>query len=301
MILALLIPTIHSSVASQLGMLVVGLLAAGAAFACGWWMRGRKVVPEVPSQGTLLCPSPSHGAEDGPTCAELQSGLMRQVAHAVRNPLAGILMSAELLREEDDPDQIRASFRRIQEQGLQIKDIIDQIQQAMAVQACQFRLELQALDLGEEVGEAVRVFQGRAEPKAQTIQVMEPFPTVKVVGDRAFLQAILQELLSNAVKFSPKGSVIRVGGGRDEAGARVWVQDQGPGIKPADRSRMFKPFTRLSSVPTAGEGCLGLGLWTARAMAETLGGLLVEEPLDTRGSRFILCLLEASHTSTRTA
>lgn len=260
-------------------------------------------VPEAPPERCLLEPVDTESmAFCRPSCEELQSQLIRQVAHALRNPLAGILMGTELLEEEDDPVHIRRALLRITEQGLQIKDLIDQIQQAMAVQACQFRLELEALDLGEALGEALEAFQSRATAKGQVL-VLEAAPRTLVIADRSFLQGILRELLGNAVKFSAKGSTIRVSILRREEGLRVRIQDGGPGVRAAEREQLFQPFRRLGAVPTGGESGLGLGLWTAWNMARTLGGDVSECSDGTPGGGgcFALDLLEAVYTSTRTA
>jgi len=238
-----------------------------------------------------------------PSCEELQSQLIRQVAHALRNPLAGILMGAELLQEEDDPAHIRRTLGRITEQSLQIKDLIDQIQQAMAVQACQFRVELAGLHLRQEVQEAVEVYRTRAATKGQTLEFSPAGEDQVAIADRAFLQGVLKEMLGNAVKFSPRGGVIHISMARHEEYLRVRVRDGGPGIRDTDREGLFQPFRRLSAVPTGGESGLGLGLWTARNMARTLGGDLLEcsEGGPAGGACFALDLLEAVYTSTRTA
>lgn len=226
-------------------------------------------------------------------CPERQYLFMGKVAHALRNPLTGVLMSAELLQEEDDPAQIRMALERILEQGRQIREIIMRIQEATALEACQYRLDLEAVQLRETVQEIFDLYQSRAKTKGQRLEI-EPFSEhVRVVADRRFLSSILGEMISNAIKYSPKDAAIRLGGGPCDIGYRVWVQDEGPGIGAEERAKLFQRFVKLSPIPTAGESHIGLGLWSARIMAQTLGGDLCCRPAEPKGSRFELELLQA--------
>lgn len=267
------------------------LLILGAVILCSFgagWVLARRRGGETPPTETRTLVTDEEMA-----CPERQYLFMGKVAHALRNPLTGVLMSAELLQEEDDPSQVRMALERILEQGRQIREIIMRIQEATALEACQYRLDLEAVQLRDAVQETVDLYQSRARVKGQHLAV-EPFSDdVRVVADRRFLSSILGELVTNALKYAPKGTTVLIGGGSSELGFRVWVQDEGPGISVEERPLLFQRFVKLSPVPTAGESHIGLGLWSARVMAETLGGELRFEPAEPKGGRFVLDLLQA--------
>jgi len=285
------------------------LTVTGALLACFglgilagiWVMRRSRVecdaLPEPEEPRTIVVP-------DDMQFLDRQYLFMGKVAHALRNPLTGVLMSAELLQEEDDPTQIRQALERILEQGRQIQEVIMRIQEATALEACQYRLDLEAVQLKDAIEETVSQFRPRAKAKRQILEVDEPPPSVRVVADRRFLSSMLGELISNAIKYSPKDSTIRISTAPSDHGYAIQVADHGPGIAAEEQVQLFQRFVRLSPVPTAGESHIGLGLWSARVMTETLGGDLRVESAPGQGSRFVLDLLQAyapPSTSTTTA
>jgi signal transduction histidine kinase len=107
--------------------------------------------------------------------------------------------------------------------------------------------------------------------------------------DPLAVSRILGSLLDNAAAYSPPGAPIRASAGRDGVHALLAVQDQGPGIQPADRGRIFQRYARLASATVSPGGGLGLGLYVAKRLATAnRGQLQATEPPDGRGARFEL-------------
>jgi hypothetical protein len=140
-------------------------------------------------------------------------------------------------------------------------------------------------DLGYFLSEAVRRHRKLAEPKGTRI-MQGGEPTGKLRGDPGRLRQVVDNLISNAVKYSPPGSLIHVSALQMKTGWRVEVQDEGPGIVDKDITRLFQDFVRLSTRPTGGERSTGLGLAISRRMVEAHGGKIGVENLPGHGAIF---------------
>jgi signal transduction histidine kinase len=110
-----------------------------------------------------------------------------------------------------------------------------------------------------------------------------------VSADRSQLERLVGNLLDNAVRHARDRIVLTLAPTRD-GDAELVVADDGPGIPPAERDRVFERFTRLDDARTAGSGGAGLGLAIARDIAERHGGTLTLEPDGSAGARFVLRL-----------
>ncbi len=114
--------------------------------------------------------------------------------------------------------------------------------------------------------------------------------SVRLLGDRDRLSQILVILLDNALRHSPKGSVVRVSLEADAGKALLSVADQGPGVPTADRERIFEPFARLGAARSSGDGGSGLGLAIARTVAAAHGGSISVADSPGGGARFTVSL-----------
>src|SRR6185369_7867503 len=108
-----------------------------------------------------------------------------------------------------------------------------------------------------------------------------------VRGDRMQLLQVLLNLLGNANKFAPEGTVVRLGGEPQGDSVALWVEDQGPGLPPGGGEPLFERFRRAPGVAPRG---VGLGLWIARAIVERHGGTVAAENARSGGARFTVKL-----------
>jgi signal transduction histidine kinase len=127
------------------------------------------------------------------------------------------------------------------------------------------------LDLAALAAEVVEANRPLAERKQQRI-VLDAPAALPAVGDQERLRDAMDNLVSNAIKYSPPGGAIEVAVTRADARLRVAVRDHGPGLSPEDLSRLFGRFQRLSAKPTAGESSTGLGLSIAKRIVDLHGG-----------------------------
>jgi signal transduction histidine kinase len=128
-----------------------------------------------------------------------------------------------------------------------------------------------------------------AANKAQSLRFTpEAEGTCIVEGDEARLRDSIDNLVTNAIKYSPPGKPILIAVRRQNDQVTVSVTDEGPGLTPEDRSKLFRKFQRLSPQPTAGESSTGLGLSVTKEIIEMHGGTIRVESEPGKGSTFTI-------------
>ena len=146
------------------------------------------------------------------------------------------------------------------------------------------------LDLARMVQRVCAYYQRHARPKSIEISLTVQDDMPPVLTDRVLVTAVLDNLVSNAVKYSPSRGRIRVRVHRERDGALCAVQDEGPGLSVDDQRRLFQPGVRLSASPTGGEATSGYGLAIAKRFADQLGARLRCESTLGHGATFSLWL-----------
>jgi two-component system, OmpR family, sensor histidine kinase KdpD len=228
-----------------------------------------------------------------PPGGEPAEELLAILAHELRRPLTALLGALATLRQRDHALSVLQQQELLgiaHRQGEQLGRLLDQLLATAGVECGQARLARRSLVdaavLTEEAGRAARLAHSGHRI---AIEVAGPL-LVRV--DPLAVSRILGNLLDNAATYSPHGAPIRLSASRDGVHAVLAVQDHGPGIAPADRERIFQPYTRLDQ-PTAnpGRGGLGLGLYIARRLARAnQGQLQVTDPPGRLGARLELRL-----------
>jgi len=214
----------------------------------------------------------------------LKSEFLQMAAHDLRNPLNAISLAAsEIPPEKDaafDPgESIRSSTN-------EMLGMIEGLLDAAALESGTLKLNRTVTDLGDCVREVVERNRLQAEHKNQRLlfSTREAYPAEV---DRGRIKQAVDNLVSNAIKFSPRGEPIVVTVRREGDKIRIEVVDRGPGLTEADKKRLFGRFERLSARPTGGEASTGLGLANARQLVKLHGGEIGAESGDSsQGSRF---------------
>jgi two-component system OmpR family sensor kinase len=218
--------------------------------------------------------------------------LLAFLAHELRRPLTALLGALATLQHRHQALSVlqqQELLRMARRQGEQLGRLLDQVLAAAGLDRGHARLARRSLvdaaDLAEEAGLAARL----AHPDHPiTIEAAGPL-LVRV--DPLAVGRILGNLLDNAATHSPQQAPIRLSVRRDGVHAVLAVQDQGPGIPPDQRDRIFERYARLD-LPTTSHGVgLGLGLYIARRLARANDGeLQLTDPPGRRGARFELRL-----------
>jgi signal transduction histidine kinase len=156
--------------------------------------------------------------------------------------------------------------------------------------ALDITIRREPVDAGALVREVVAANRPSAERKSQIVSVAAPEDLV-LSGDQDRLREAIDNLVSNAIKYTPSGGSIGVQVNAVPDGIEISVRDDGAGLMPEDMARLFGRFQRLSAKPTAGESSTGLGLSIVKKIAELHGGRIsARSDGPGRGSTFTLVL-----------
>jgi signal transduction histidine kinase len=222
--------------------------------------------------------------------------LLAIVAHDLRTPLTSIRSAADVvLMYRDEPAEVTDEFlKSIRDEAARLGRLVDDFLMVSRMEVGMLEYHVEDVDLPEIAAHFVRMFEGPAAQKRQTLACQIPADLPLVLADRERLAQVLSNLLSNATRCTPDGGRIEVTArvlpappGACLGKVQVDVADDGPGIEESHRERIFDKFVRLDG---AAGGGAGLGLPIARAILESLGGRLWFEPRDGGGSRFCLTL-----------
>jgi len=202
----------------------------------------------------------------------MKDQFIAMVSHELRTPLATILGWSSILGDDTiDREILREGLATIQRSASVQKKLIEDLLDVSRTLTGKLRLSMHTLDLQEVVHAAVESMRPAAE--AKSISILTSFePAIRVSGDPDRLQQIIWNLITNSVKFTPRGGVINVVMSRAEEQALIEVRDSGDGIDASFLPHVFEPF-RQSDVSRAREHKgLGLGLSIVKYLVEAHGG-----------------------------
>ena len=215
------------------------------------------------------------------------------ISHELKTPVGALALLAETLSIEDDIVVVHRLARRVQAEASRVERVVDDLIDLSRIQSEEtpVRERVAVHLIVAQAAERVRV---AAQDKEMTINFGEPPQRLWVLGDRRQLVSAVFNLLENAVKYSPVGSVVEVRGrvSRESGGSRVEisVRDQGIGIAERDHDRIFERFYRVESTRAVNVGGTGLGLAIVRHVVVNHGGEVLVESQEGGGSTFTLVL-----------
>lgn len=229
---------------------------------------------------------------------EQKSELLGIAAHDLKNPLFGIRGLSEILLEKKELDESsQRKLKLIYESADETLELINDLLESAAASSGQVRLDMELVDIEPVAEWVVHSFRQQAEKKGQHIHFTTSEEDCRVKADERKLREAMSNLVSNAVKYSPKGSDIEVDVRRVGDQISFRVSDEGPGLSEEERKNLFSPFQRLSPEPTAGEASSGLGLYIVKQLVDLHDGeVWVESEVD-EGSTFGITLSAAWTTS----
>ncbi len=216
---------------------------------------------------------------------EQKNHFMGVVAHDLRNPLAGIAMTAELLMEEMAEPNSRKDLQRILDASHAMADLLTRFLDITRIESGQIRPEPVPVELMAFCSGRLDRFRMTASTKQQILELEGP-GSLSVMADPNFLREVLDNLISNAVKYSPMERTIRTVISQEVNWGTISVIDQGPGFTEEDKKKVFGRFMKLSAQPTGGESSVGLGLSIVKQMIEVMGGQISLESEEGQGSTF---------------
>jgi heavy metal sensor kinase len=210
-------------------------------------------------------------------------------SHELRTPLSVIRGIGEMgLRETRTPAEYKEAIGSMLEEVDRLTRLVDTLLRLSRGDAGTVRLSPEPLDLGELALDVVGSLGILAEERQQRLAVSAP-SGIRVAADRLVLRDAITNVVDNAIKYAPKQSSIGVAVARDGASATVSVSDEGPGIPPEHRERIFNRFYRIDEGRAREMGGAGLGLAIARWAVEANGGRISVDSAG-RGSVFRIVL-----------
>ena len=226
--------------------------------------------------------------------ARLRTEFVSGVSHELRTPLAQIRWFAELLhlgKLRTDEERAR-SAGIIDQEARRLTYLVENVLNFSRAEKGTNRITPASLDLEAEIRDAVEMFAPLARSRRMTVRA-SAIAGLTVTADRDALRQILLNLLDNAAKYGPAGQTISVGSSAapatDGARVRFWVEDQGPGIPPADRDRVWEPYVRLSRSAESAMGGSGIGLSVVRELVALHGGAAwIEASNPDSGARVVV-------------
>ncbi len=237
--------------------------------------------------------------ERAETAEQAKSEFLAVMSHEIRTPLQSVLGYGELLTRTDLTSVQTGYLDVIRSQGKTLLRIVQDILDFSSIRKTSYVLKEEPINLQNLLDETFNGIRPLADKKKLDCKLFIDPETPKVVkGDRVRLQQILINLLGNAVKFTPSGTVtlklelmsIEESSGTSVARIMMTVEDSGIGISPVDIKRLFEPFTQLSSSQHVPRDGAGLGLAIVKRLCELMGGEIRIESESGRGSQFHLDL-----------
>lgn len=215
--------------------------------------------------------------------------LMQIVAHDLKSPLNSVKGLSELLERMGDlnPSQkeVVKKMDIVLERGT---DLVKNLLEISALESGKLKSQTKDAELSKILKKIIADYQIRAEKKSIALHLTLPENPIQVHTDPDHYERIVDNLVSNAIKYSPKGMRVWLELKQDASHVQTLVRDEGPGISPSDQKKLFGKFQRLSARPTGGESSNGLGLAIVKAFADQLGAKINVQSDLGKGTEFML-------------
>ncbi|MGB7373884.1 PAS domain-containing sensor histidine kinase [Pontixanthobacter sp.] len=229
--------------------------------------------------------------DDANRAADMRMNLLATVSHEIRTPMTGILGMLDTMREDDSARTKARSLDLIESSSHAMMRVLDDVLQQARLDSGKITLERRTFLAGDIMRQTARLFTPLAKRTGAQIKT-DIASRSTLIGDSARIQQVLANFTSNAVKFTPQGTIIL--GCREQitetgqAEIAFTVSDNGIGIAPGAKDRLFEKFEQAEASTQAEYGGTGLGLSICRDLARIMGGdVAVESELD-QGSTFTL-------------
>ncbi len=221
----------------------------------------------------------------------LKDRFMQIAAHDLKSPLGTIGMGLQILGDAvADRDEAGQEIERVLQMMefavATMRSIIDDYLDLQTIKAGRLELDLQSIQLNHQLESVLDQFRPYADSKSIALEADLDPALPRISGDPDRLAQVINNLISNAIKFTPRGGQV-VARTRGNGGSlRLEVSDSGPGIRPEEVPLLFQEFTRLSNRPTGGEKSSGVGLAIARYLIEAHQGRIGVHTQPGQGSTF---------------
>jgi two-component system sensor histidine kinase/response regulator len=216
--------------------------------------------------------------------------LLEIVAHDLKNPLSGIQFAASMLSENAAlPEASRDHLvNSILDSAKRAFEIVAGLLETRGLEEAKASIVKDTVCLREHTVKAVKNFSQHVRRKNMSLTLNGDSQGINVLGESRSLQCCVENLISNAIKFSPRESNVTVSIERTPQSGIFRIEDEGPGILDEEVSLLFGKFTRLSARPTAGEASTGMGLHIVHELVSVMGGSVSYQRRQNGGACFVI-------------
>ena len=221
--------------------------------------------------------------------ARARSDFIAAVSHDLRMPLAQILIASETLamqRDRTDAERVSLASSIVRETR-RLVGLVDNVLLFSRSGALELTPSLRPVGVDELLDDVVDAVRLAVDDAGQTIEMIGE-RGLTITADGRLVRQALVNLVDNALKYGKAGQLIRLGAERHGERVRISVEDDGPGVPEAERTRVFEPYTRLPEDQVSERTGTGLGLAVVRRISEACGGRVWIEDGTTRGARVIV-------------
>ncbi|HEX3951840.1 MAG TPA: CheR family methyltransferase [Steroidobacteraceae bacterium] len=232
-------------------------------------------------------------AEEALVAADVRKDVfLATLSHELRNPLAPIRISAQLLQSPKlNAEELKRAQGIIARQVTHMSSLLDDLLDVSRITRGAFLLKKEYSDIRVLIDEAVEAVQPAVDAKHHTLRLEALTEPQLLEVDPVRITQVITNVLTNAVKYTPSGGLIHLGTRIEGQFIVIYVRDNGAGLTAESMSRVFDMFTRIDSEVARAEGGLGIGLALAKGLVQLHGGRLeVNSAGPGRGSEFLICL-----------
>ena len=195
--------------------------------------------------------------------------LLRDISHELRSPLARMRVALGLARQP--PADMTRQLDRLEREIERLDSMISQVLKLARLHGANARIEKQSFELDEVIEEVVRDANFEGAVKDCTVQV-QGSAHAAILGNRELLRSAIENVLRNAVRYSPTKTPVDLSIARLKSGLEIAIADHGPGVPPADLERIFEPFYRVAESRDRDSGGEGIGLAITAQVMKAHGG-----------------------------
>lgn len=225
---------------------------------------------------------------------EFKKDVLGVLGHDLRNPINAVLgFVGELVSDPQLSDESKSYVEYIETAANQMRDLVEGVLKTAINDALDFELSLSNFNLIDLINSIVFSFQKNLELKNQTLEFQYGSDTLELNADKYKLKEVLENLISNASKYSENGKTIKIIVKDDDQSTEIQVIDEGPGFTKQDLSKIFGKFQKLSAQPTNNESSTGLGLYIVKKIIKQHKGQILLESEVNKGSTFKIILPKA--------
>jgi signal transduction histidine kinase len=219
-----------------------------------------------------------------------KNNLIKILAHDLRTPINQIQGLAQLVLLENGTlqDAQKLLISQIMDTSVRLNKMISHLLDVDAIENDRVTVFMDDININALVQQSVSTFEKQAMSKKISLKFISLCEGCVVKGDSLFVIQVMENLISNAIKFSPSGKHVNVSVGDYGDHVRISVKDEGPGLTEDDMEKLFKKFQRLSARPTNGEMSVGLGLSIVKKYVEMMKGRVWCESHPNEGATFIV-------------